>query len=564
MPAAQKIYLVEDEALIVMELADRLARLGYEICGQAARGEQALEQIPLIGPDLVLMDIRLAGALTGLETAARLRPLLAVPVVFLSAFADSEMIDAAVCAGAFGYLTKPFEERELHATLQAALYRHKLERLQHEEKHRLEAMVRERTAELEAERRRLACIIEGTDSGTWEWNVQTGETVFNERWAEIIGYRLEELAPVSIQTWLTLAHPEDLARSNDILQRHFAGGLSHYDCECRMRHKDGRWIWVHDRGRVITRTEDGRPLMMYGSHMDVSARKEAETTYLRRTAELKEAQRIGQIGNWHLELATNQVVWSEELYRQYAADPTIPPPPYTEHRKFFTPESWERLSTALTHTCDTGIPYTLELQTVRTDGSNGWMWVRGEREVDADGNVVGIAGVAQDISARKAAEEALRLSEESLAITLSSIGDGVLATDLHGRVVRLNPEAERLTGWTQTEAAGHPVCDIFNIINEYTRQPQVIPVDEVLRTGRRVDLANHTILIARDGAERPIADSAAPIRDEAGTIRGVVLVFRDQTAELAAQRALRERERLLSSINQNLPGCFVYRVGFSP
>lgn len=96
-------------------------------------------------------------------------------------------------------------------------------------------------------RERLENIIEGTNVGTWEWNVQTGETSFNDRRADIIGYRLEELAPLSIETWLRLSHPEDLERSDRLLARHFSGELEYYDFEGRMRHKDGHWVWIHDR-----------------------------------------------------------------------------------------------------------------------------------------------------------------------------------------------------------------------------------------------------------------------------------------------------------------------------
>jgi PAS domain S-box-containing protein len=123
---------------------------------------------------------------------------------------------------------------------------------------------------------RLESIIEGTRVGTWEWNVQTGETVFNEAWARIIGYTLDELAPVSIGTWERFAHPDDLKRSGELLERHFAGELPSYDLECRMRHKEGHWVWVHDRGRVITRTADGKPLMMFGIHTDITERKRTE------------------------------------------------------------------------------------------------------------------------------------------------------------------------------------------------------------------------------------------------------------------------------------------------
>lgn len=129
---------------------------------------------------------------------------------------------------------------------------------------------------LKEQRWRLASIIRGTNVGTWEWNVQTGETVFNERWANIIGYTLDELMPVSIETWMRYAHPEDLEKSGALLEQHFNGELEYYECETRMKHRNGHWIWVLDRGKVATWTDDGKPLLMAGTHKDITEQKEAE------------------------------------------------------------------------------------------------------------------------------------------------------------------------------------------------------------------------------------------------------------------------------------------------
>ncbi len=136
--------------------------------------------------------------------------------------------------------------------------------------------IREAQAAAERDRQHLAEILWGTRAGTWVWNVQTGETVFNERWAEIIGYTLAELEPVSIATWQKFAHPEDLARSGVQLEQVFARERPYYDCEARMRHKDGSWVWVADRGQVVEWTEDGKPLRMSGTHTDITRRKAAE------------------------------------------------------------------------------------------------------------------------------------------------------------------------------------------------------------------------------------------------------------------------------------------------
>ncbi len=142
----------------------------------------------------------------------------------------------------------------------------------------------------------------------------------------------------------------------------------------------------------------------------------------------------------------------------------------------------------------------------------------------------------------------LQVSEEKLAVTLNSIGDAVIATDAEARITLLNPLAEQLTGWLQAEATGRPVDEIFNIINKETRLPAAIPVMETLAHGTIQGLANHTVLITRDGSECDIADSCAPIRDRDGQVIGAVLVFRDVTGEYAAQQALRDSAALIQTI----------------
>jgi PAS domain S-box-containing protein len=138
-------------------------------------------------------------------------------------------------------------------------------------------------------------------------------------------------------------------------------------------------------------------------------------------------------------------------------------------------------------------------------------------------------------------EARLRASERWLNVTLSSIGDGVIATDTAARVVFINPEAERLTGWAAAEAAGRPLVEVFRIINEHTRQPADDPVAKVLATGLIAGLANHTLLIARDGIERPIDDSGAPIQTESGELLGAVLVFRDIAQRRSLEHDLAQR-----------------------
>jgi PAS domain S-box-containing protein len=163
----------------------------------------------------------------------------------------------------------------------------------------------------------------------------------------------------------------------------------------------------------------------------------------------------------------------------------------------------------------------------------------------------------RDITDRRLAEESLRKQTEWLRVTLASIGDAVITTDTAGRITSLNPVAESLTGWPQEEANGRPLGTVFRIVNEQSRQGVENPATRALREGQVVGLANHTALIARDGTERAIDDSAAPIKDEQGNLIGVVLIFRDVSEKRRADRALAESEARKAAVLQTALDCII-------
>jgi PAS domain S-box-containing protein len=255
------------------------------------------------------------------------------------------------------------------------------------------------------ERWRLASIIEGTNVGTWEWNVQTGETVFNEIWAQIVGYTLEELAPVSIDTWIGLVHPDDLKRSGELLEKHFSGELHFYDCECRMKHKDGRWVWVHDRGQLVTRDTEGSPLLMFGTHQDISSRKQAEEelrqALLEQSAILENASVGITLVKDRVQLKSNRKM--AEMFG-YSVEEMLN---QSTRRYFGSSEEYEKLGSEAYPVISQGGIYTCELRMLCKNGELSWMRLFGTA-IDSEDPGVGSIWVFEDINEAKAREQELQ------------------------------------------------------------------------------------------------------------------------------------------------------------
>ncbi|MFO7615377.1 MAG: PAS domain S-box protein [Bacteroidales bacterium] len=279
--------------------------------------------------------------------------------------------------------------------------------------------------------------------------------------------------------------------------------------------------------------EDGS-VLWHGYISDITERKIIEDQLDQHLKDLLESQRIAHIGTWRLDLATNQVVWSEELYKMYGFDPTLPPPPYTEHMKLFTPESWDRLSTSLEYTRTTGNPYELELKTVTIDGSNGWMWVRGEAETDSEGNIIALWGAAQDITEQKKVEHNLRSSNEQNQRILENLQDAYFQVDLAGNIVLINPAANKIFGFDDEEMIGMPAINLYADANERNSL-----LEEIQSKGNVKDLISKRV--HKDGSIFWASLNAQFLRNEDGEVVGVEGAVRD----------ISERIRLTEELEQH-------------
>jgi diguanylate cyclase (GGDEF)-like protein/PAS domain S-box-containing protein len=288
------------------------------------------------------------------------------------------------------------------------------------------------TAQLRLKAFRLQSCLEGTAAATWEWNVQTGQTVFNERWAELIGYQLSELGETTIDTWMSFAHADDLAVSVAALQRHFAGETPFYDIEARMRHKNGQWIWVRDRGRVFTWTEDGKPEWMFGTHISIETEKTKDSNLQLSAQLLEQIGQVAGVGGWRLDLDTEELLWTSATKRIHGVAPDFVPTLETAIG-FYAPEAQTAIQQAVEQGVKDKTPWDLELPLVRADGARIWVRAGGQAEVTA-GKPKYLYGAFQDVTAQVHRRNALNEMRRWLDVASQNGGIGLWSTTVGGHV----------------------------------------------------------------------------------------------------------------------------------
>lgn len=324
------------------------------------------------------------------------------------------------------------------------------------------------------DRTRLAAILDASQAGTWEWNVQTGEMRFNEQWASILGYALEDLDLLSSSVWRDiradeggiiqgaqrrLTHPDDLPQMDERLQEHLRGERPLFESEARLRHKDGHWLWGLLRGRVISRTDDGQPLWIYGTMVDVSERKRMERRLHESEAFLDRSGRVAGVGGWQLDLVTNQLTWSDQTCAIHDL-PAGHHPTLSEAVHYYAPEAREQIQQAVATGIEDGKGWDLELPMITAKGRRIWVRAAGAVEFD-HGKPCLLIGAIQDITARKQAVESVQRSEHRFRKLFEESLGLICTHDLNGTILSVNPAAAQSLGYSMGELLGRPFKELM-------------------------------------------------------------------------------------------------------
>ena len=422
------------------------------------------------------------------------------------------------------------------------------------------------------ERTRLATLIDGTGAGTWEWNVQTGEVKVNQRWAEILGWTLQELGAVNNQFRADLAHPDELSRTRVLLREHFGGQSEAYVAEVRLRHRQGHWVWVQDRGRLITRTAEGNPEWVFGTHVDITPRKQQELEMRRQQELLDRTGRLARVGGWEVDISSAQLRWSDEVRRLHGL-PLSFQPEISSAIDFYAPQARPVIKAAVELAMSQGKPWDLELPLLRADGRQAWVHTVGEVQF-VDGQPARISGAIQDITdrhamnvvlAHKTAE--LKRSNEELErfayITSHDLQEPLRMVTSYGQLLTrrhladLKPEAQEFVAYMVDggQRAQALIRDLLSLARLDSRAKAWTPVSlettlaEVLRP-LQLRVQETGAEVSHDPLPTVVAD-AAQIGQLMANLLGNALKFRGQAAPRVHVSAVREGSGWRISVRDN-------------
>jgi diguanylate cyclase (GGDEF)-like protein/PAS domain S-box-containing protein len=374
--------------------------------------------------------------------------------------------------------------------------------------------------------------LKATQAATWIWNVQTNQTVFDERWAQMLGYTLEELSPVDLVTWESLVHPDDLELAYKQINQAFLNPSSYYVVEYRMKHKDGHDIWISDRGQVISWTSDHQPLQMVGIHLDITEMKRLEMEMRQREKHYRYLIDSSYDIIYTLDVE-GRITFASSAWQRILGHDIEETKKHT-YRDFIHPTDDKRLDSFFSHIYRTQKAFEITELRLR-DHKNHYKWFNTSASpmTDEQDHVIGFVGTLRDITQHKELENQLSVERDLFKKTLLSVSDAVISTDHQGKIAVINSNALKLIGVLENDVVHQPLWSALNI---YFEDEEDIH-ETILKTKKEMYIP-HATLLNKKGKRLDIEMSISPIRDQGKRQEGVAIVFRDISDKLKKQKEI--------------------------
>ena len=411
------VLIVEDEAIVAEDLAQKVTALGYLVIGMASSGEAALELAQAQRPHLILLDISLDGALDGIETANRLRNVCDLPVIFLTAHSDQDTVKRANAAGAFGYVLKPFREHDLEVQLDTALYRYRATKA----------------------KGYLDLAQKAGSVGFFDYHFEQDRSVWTEGLAQLFAISLKDHEG-TWEAWTKRVVPEDAAAVRQLILESTQQRREQVSYEFRAILPDGKIRWLTERGQIVYATE-GKPLRMTGVTIDITERKEAEQKLKKSEDLLLRAQRGAQAGVWEIDLRTDRMTWSEPYYDLFGLAHSIEPS-VAAWLSCIHPEDREGALTTYRESIKEKRSQNMEFRIVKPNGDIRWIQRQGHVEVDEQGHALRLNGISFDVTERKHTDEVVK----AIALFPAQNPSPVLRINGKGILLYMNPASTQVLG----------------------------------------------------------------------------------------------------------------------
>ncbi len=375
-------------------------------------------------------------------------------------------------------------------------------------------------------------IIEGTELGTWQWNIQTGEVIFSEKWAQVLGYDLKDLEPTSIDTWAMIAHPEDHDLCNIALQEHFSGITDYYQTDSRVKHKAGHWVWVRDKGKVVSWTKDGEPEWMTGFHVDITEEKKSlgiKMLFIDQAPTAiamfdKNMNYIAASQKWRTDYRLKEDIIGKNHYRLF---PNISEEWKEIHRKCLGGEIHRKDEECF----------------FREDGTEQWISWEVRPWYTEDDQIGGLVMHTADITQVKLVERQTYEKQQLMETVLESIDVGIVACDKDGKLTLFNRATKEWHGLPPRPIPQEQLSDyygLYSVDGSRPLKPEEIPLLKVLYSG---NLENEEIMIKPNtGNNIKVSINGSRFYDEKGEVAGAVIAMHNITERKKAEVKLRISE----------------------
>jgi diguanylate cyclase (GGDEF)-like protein/PAS domain S-box-containing protein len=382
------------------------------------------------------------------------------------------------------------------------------------------------------EKETYSTFLKATQAATWIWNVQTNQTVFDERWAQMLGYTLEELSPVDLVTWESLVHPDDLELAYKQINQAFLNPSSYYVVEYRMKHKDGHDIWISDRGQVISWTADHQPLQMVGIHLDITEMKRLDMEMRQREKHYRYLIDSSYDIIYTLDVE-GRITFASSAWQRILGHDIEETKKHT-YRDFIHPTDDKRLDSFFSHIYRTQKAFEITELRLR-DHKNHYKWFNTSASpmTDEQDHVIGFVGTLRDITQHKELENQLSVERDLFKKTLLSVSDAVVSTDHQGKIAVINSNALKLIGVLENDVVHQSLWSALNI---YFEDEEDIH-ETILKTKKEMYIP-HATLLNKKGKRLDIEMSISPIRDQGKRQEGVAIVFRDISDKLKKQKEI--------------------------